>query len=592
MHCTWRWTPTRCAAEPPARPAVNPPDNTLRLLRRRRFLPFFATQFLGAFNDNVFKNAMLLLVTFHIGSTMDVNFIVNLSAGLFILPFFLFSALAGQLAERTEKAVYMQRLKLLEITIMLIASLGFLLSHVPLLMTALFLMGTQSALFGPAKYSILPQQLASEELMSGNALVESGTFLAILLGTLGGGLLIAFGGDNAPLLSVVVVGVALCGFLVSRFIPATPVSKPDLVLHWNLAAETGRIVGYLRRKPTLFLPVLAISWFWFYGALFLTQLPNYTRSTLGGDGTVATVLLTAFSLGIGVGSMLCNKLCDRKIELGLVPLGALGLTLFALDLGFAHPGAAAAMLTEGALLDGRAFLGAAGNWRVFLDLALIALCGGIYIVPLYTLVQHRCEDAYRSRVIAGNNVLNAAFMVSAALFAVTLLGAGLDIPQLFQATALVNALALALLCRAMPEMPLRSAAWLAARVRRRARSRGFERVPDDPDSGAALLLCRVDKGDTARALLLVLWAAARRMRLAVDADARLPGWLRVLLRWSDAITLSVGAGEQPEITRALAAGETVCVVSADAPGHPCQAPVFLVTVEGDGRDCTIVAEPG
>lgn len=413
-------------------------SNSLRLLGERRFLPFFLTQFLGAFNDNVFKNAMLLLVTFHLVTAERADLVVNLSAALFILPFFLFSAVAGQLSERGEKSAYMQKVKLLEIAIMAVGAAGFLLQNVPLLMFTLFMMGTQSAFFGPAKYSILPQQLHTPvELVSGNALVEAGTFLAILLGTLGGGILVAMPGEIAPRVAAAILAIAALGYLASRKIPPTPVSAPGLKVNWNPAGETRAILVYIFRRRQLLFPIIGISQFWFFGALFLTQLPNYTRHILGGDGTVATVLLSAFSLGIGIGSFLCEKLCARKIKLGLVPVGAIGMSVFAVDLGLLNlpPPAPDALLGAGEFL--------AGHWRVPADMLLMALCGGLYIVPLYTVVQSRCEDRHRSRVIAGNNILNAAFMVAAALFAIALLQFGLSIPQLFLATAGLNVLVLA-----------------------------------------------------------------------------------------------------------------------------------------------------
>ena len=562
--------------------------SSMALLRQRRFLPFFITQFLGAFNDNLFKNAMLLLIAFHLSADADTDTLINLSAALFILPFFLFSAVAGQLAERSEKADYMRRIKLLEIGIMLIGAAGFLLASVPVLLLALFLMGTQSALFGPAKYSILPQHLATGELIGGNALVEAGTFLAILLGTLAGGILVAADGADgagaAARVAPVVVMVAMLGWLASRGIPRAPVSAPELVVNWNLASETRNIIAYVAARRTLFFPIVGISWFWFYGALFLTQLPNYTRTVLGGDSTVATVLLTAFSLGIGVGSFLCEKLCARRIEPGVVPLGALGLTVFAADLALVRP-APAVPATE--LVGAAAFLLDPGNWRALADMALIALCGGVYIVPLYAMVQARCTDSHRSRAIAGNNVMNALFMVGAALFAIVLLRAGISIPGLFLATAALNALVLIFLCRRLPELALRCVAWLTARLAYRGVGRGFEQIPK---RGPALLSCKADAG--AKAALLIVWACERPIRIALGADAAAAPAQKLLAKLVARLARADGgpALQAGAIAAALEAGEAVCVIGADRDtladiARRCRTPPVPVVVaaEGDGR---------
>jgi 1-acyl-sn-glycerol-3-phosphate acyltransferase len=452
------------------------------LLRARRFGPFFVTQTLGAFNDNVFKNALVILVTFGIAglSPADVNLYVNLAAGLFILPFFLFSATAGQIAEKYEKSRLIRGIKLFEIVIMLLAVAGLALGSIPFLMGVLFLMGTQSALFGPVKYSILPQHLHETELVGGNALVEAATFLAILLGTMLGGWLMAQHG-GAQWISATVVVVAVLGYLTSRGIPSAQPTAPELRINWNPVTETWRNFRFMQTNRTVLLAVLGISWFWFYGALFLSQLPNYTKLNLGGDETVVTLLLTLFSLGICIGSLLCERLSGHKVEIGLVPLGSIGLTLFGIDLYFAQPEVA----TVTGISAGE-FLKSASNHRVLWDLLLTGIFGGFYIVPLYALIQTRSEPSHRSRIIAGNNILNALFMVAAALIAIVLLDAGLSIPQLLLVAALMNAAVAVFIYSLVPEFLMRFMVWALINTLYRIRKTGLEHIPDE---GPAVIVC-------------------------------------------------------------------------------------------------------
>ncbi|HAO31652.1 MAG TPA: glycerol acyltransferase, partial [Candidatus Competibacteraceae bacterium] len=375
-------------------------DNEFTLLRERRFLPFFVTQFLGAFNDNVFKNALIIMIAFQVAANDPArsNLLANLSAGLFVLPFFLFSATAGQLSDKFEKSRYIRWVKLLEIAIMSGAAFGFVTGNTPLLIGLLFLMGAQSTLFGPAKYSILPQHLKPEELVGGNAWIEMATNLAILLGTMLGGILIARQ-QGAYWVAGAVVSLAVLGYLSSRSIPTAPPAAPDLKINWNPLTETWRILKFTHQNFTVFQSVLGISWFWFLGSVYLAQLPNYSKLTLGGGEPVVTLLLTLFAVGIGIGSLLCERLSGRMVELGLVPFGSIGLTLFGVDLFFATPAPPA---PGGELLGVWAFLTQPGSWRVVLDIVLIGVFGGIYIVPLYALVQQRSEPTHLSRVIAGN----------------------------------------------------------------------------------------------------------------------------------------------------------------------------------------------
>ncbi len=453
------------------------------LLRRRRFGPFFLTQFLGAFNDNVFKNALIILIAFEgardAGASTDT--LVNLSAGLFILPFFLFSASAGQIADKYEKSALIRRIKLAEIAIMLAAAAGLVLGADLFLIAVLFLMGTQSAFFGPIKYAILPQHLRESELVGGNGMVEMGTFAAILLGTLFGGVLIAIPGSGRYWIAAVLVALAIAGWLASRGIPRAAALAPDLDLRWNVAAETWRIVASLGGNRTVLLSVMGISWFWLYGATFLAQLPNFTRVTLGGDQHVVTLLLAVFSLGIGIGSLLCERLSGGMVEIGLVPLGAAGLTVFGLDLTLAvEPWHGDALRGVGE------FIAEPANLRVTADLGALALSGGLFIVPLYALVQSRSDGARRARVIAANNVLNALFMVISAALAIALLGAGLSIPELFLVVAVMNAAVAWFIFKLVPEFVLRFIVWGLAHTAYRLHTDGVERIPAD---GPAVLAC-------------------------------------------------------------------------------------------------------
>src|SRR3569623_312383 len=458
------------------------PSGQSSLLTQRRFLPFFITQTLGAFNDNIFKNALVILVTFGIaGITPDqVNLYVNLAAGIFILPFFLFSATCGQFAEKYEKSQLIRYTKLLEVVIMVLAVVGLYLKSIPILMSLRFLLGTQATMFGPVKYSILPQHLHEHELVAGNAWVESATFLAILLGTMLGGFLISLDG-GWMLVCVAVLVVAVGGFLSARNIPKAAAAPPELRINWNPVTETWRNFQFMRGNRTVYLSVMGISWFWFYGATFLSQLPNYTKLFLGGDEHVVTVLLTIFSLGIGAGSFLCERLSGHRVEIGLVPLGSIGLTLFGIDIYFAMPNLA--VVHDQTVTQ---FLHTINNHRVLLDLLMIGVSGGLYIVPLYALIQPRSAATHRSRIIAGNNILNALFMVVSALLAIVLLKVGLTIPQLLLTTALRNAAVALFIYSLVPEFLMRLIVWVLINTFYRIKTKGLENIPDD---GPAVVVC-------------------------------------------------------------------------------------------------------
>ncbi len=476
------------------------------LLRERRFLPFFCTQFLGAFNDNVYKNALVIMLAFHAASLTDLSsgLLVNLCAGLFILPFFLFSATAGQLADKYEKSTIIRYVKLFEIAIMAIGAVGFVQGNLTLLIGALFLMGLHSTIFGPVKYSILPQHLRADEIVGGNGMVEMGTFLAILAGTILGGLLVAQA-DFAPLVSATVIGIAILGYLASRAIPAAPPAAPDLRINWNPLTETWANFKFTRQNRTVFLSVLGISWFWFYGATLLAQFPNYCKDVLGGNEHVATLMLTMFSLGVGAGSLLCERLSGHKVEIGLVPFGSIGLTVFALDLCFASP-----QPPGGALVGAGEFLARAGSWRILFDLVMIGVFGGFYIVPLYALIQTRSERSHQSRIIAGNNILNALFMVGTAALAAAMLHSGFSIPQMFLAIAVLNAVVAVYIYTLVGEFLMRFLIWLLIHSVYRLEKSGLEKIPDE---GAAVIVCNhVSFVDA-----LIIAAACRRpIRFVMD----------------------------------------------------------------------------
>ncbi|MEO8344383.1 MAG: MFS transporter [Betaproteobacteria bacterium] len=457
--------------------------NQFDLLRERRFAPFFWTQALGAGNDNIYKNALVIFVAYHAAhlTTIDANTLVNLAAAVFILPFVLFSATAGQLADKFEKSRLIRYIKLFEIAIMVIGFLGFWWQSLPLLFGALLLMGLHSTLFGPVKYAILPQHLKIEELVGGNGLVEMGTFVAILIGTIVGGLLVAVQPNGPVFAGAVAVMVAIIGWLISRAIPLTPAAAPGLVINWNPFTETWKNLRFAQGNRVVWLSMLGISWFWFYGATFLTQFPNFAKNVLGGDEHVVTFLLASFSIGIGVGSLLCERLSGGRVELGLVPFGSIGLTLFAVDLWFATN----AMHATG-LAGVGAYLAQPAHWRVTADLVLIGLFGGFYIVPLYALIQERSEASHRSRIIAANNILNALFMVVSAGLAIGLLTMNVSIPGLFLTTGILNAFVALYIYLLVPEFLMRFLAWLLIHTIYRVQKEGLENVPE---KGACILVC-------------------------------------------------------------------------------------------------------
>lgn len=444
-------------------------SNQFTLMSERRFRPFFFTQFLGAFNDNAFKTALITLVAFQAASlsSMDGGTLATILPGLFILPFFLFSATAGQIADKFEKSQIIRYVKAFEISIMLFASAGFFMHNIWLLATALFMMGMHSTIFGPVKYSYLPQHLKESELIGGNGMLEMGTFVAILIGQVSGAWL-AMQSNHEVLTSIAILAIAVLGYSTSRGIPHSPAAAPDLKINWNPISETYRSVQFIWQHQQIWLAIIAISWFWFFGATLLAQFPNLAKDVLYGNESVFILLLTTFSLGIGAGSLMCEKLSKGKVELGLVLLGAVGLTLFGIDLYFSSSSIHMHWNNK-AMLDFAAFVGknydAHGHlflscWRLLADIALIGVFGGLFIVPLYVLIQTRSEKSHQSRVIAANNIINALFMVISAMFSILIFEQNLNIPELFLTTALLNVLVMSYLCFRQPEYYKSFISWI------------------------------------------------------------------------------------------------------------------------------------
>ncbi len=455
------------------------------LLQQRRFLPFFLTQFLGAANDNLFKFAFTVLVTYQLQvSWLEPKMAGLVIGALFILPFVLLSATSGQWADKYDKAFIMRGVKLMEVGIMVLAGLGFWFSLVPLLLGCVFLMGLHSTFFGPVKYAYLPQHLREHELTGGNGLVEMGTFVAILLGNVGGGLLMGIPEVGPHWVAASCFVVALAGWLTARKIPASPSSDPGLKLNWNPVSETWRNLKLAWQYPSVFRSLLGISWMWFFGAVFLSQFPSFARDVLHGNEQVASLLLVVFSVGIAIGSLLCETFSHRHVEIGLVPIGAVGMTVFAFDLYLAASGLpqvpASTMYTVGE------FVAQHAHWRVMADLALLAFSAGLYSVPMYALIQLRAQPSHRARIIAANNILNALIMIVSSLLAGAMLGAGFTIPQVFGATALLNVVVVGYVFWLMPEYIVRLVMLFVTRIVYRLRVRGDLHIPTD---GAAILVC-------------------------------------------------------------------------------------------------------
>jgi 1-acyl-sn-glycerol-3-phosphate acyltransferase len=530
--------------------------NQFSLLKQRRFAPFFWVQFLGAGNDNVFKFAFTVLVTYQLQVQWLPPSLAGLVIGaLFILPFLLFSATSGQLADKYPKEVLIRFVKSLEIAIMLVAGWGFMQQNVPLLLGCVFLMGLHSTLFGPVKFAYLPQHLNERELTGGNGMVEMGTFVSILLGNVAGGLLIAVPQVGPTYVAVACIGLAVLGRALAQAVPPSPATDPGLTINWNPFTETWRNLKLAHGSVVVFRSLLGISWMWFFGAVFLSQFPSFARDVLHGNEQVASLLLVVFSVGIGIGALLCEMLSRRHVEIGLVPLGAIGMTVFSVDLYFASrslPPAAALTIAQ--------FMAQAAHWRVLLDLFLLSLFAGIYSVPMYALIQIRSQPTHRARIIAANNILNALFMIVSSLGVGALLAAGFSIPQVFLVVGLLNAVVAFYIFLLVPEYLLRFLAWLLTRCVYRFKVQGEEHIPT---TGAAILVCNhVSFVDA----VLLMAASPRPIRFIMDHRIFATPVLGALFKLGKAIPIAPqredpAAYEQAfaEARRVLEEGDLLCI---------------------------------
>lgn len=506
---------------------------------------------------------------------MDHTVLANIAAFLFILPFFLFSATAGQLADKYEKSMLMRRIKLLEIGLMSLAAIALLAEHYSLLLFVLFLMGCQSTLFGPVKYAYLPQKLQSHELVGGNALVESGTYVAIIVGLIIGVEIIDFESNRQTLIGVVLIGVAITGFLTSHQIPITEAVDPELKINWNAWQETWHIISFAREEKSVFLSILGISWFWFFGAALTIQIPAYTADILHGNESVVTSLLVAFAVGVGLGSLLCERMSGHRIELGLVPFGSIGMSLFAVDLYFAQP--EAAVSTVSSISD---FLSRAGSWRILADLALLGAFGGFYSVPLYALIQKRSKRRHLSRIIAANNILNALLMVSAAVISVVVLQLGLSIPELFLIIAVLNAVVAIYIYSLLPEFLMRFLAWLTINIVYRIRPIGLDNIPQE---GAAIVVCNhVSFMDP----IILGGSVTRPMRFVMHYKIFQMPLLSFIFRTAKAIPIASRSEDEDLMNAAfekvdaeLAAGHIVCIFPEGGLTHDGEIQRFKPGIE-------------
>lgn len=544
------------------------PQHQPSLLTQRRFLPYFITQFFGAFNDNIFKNVLLLFVAFVGANVLPIssNLFINLAAGLFILPFFLFSASAGVLADKYEKSAFIRKVKLAEIGIMCLGAIGFITESYSILLLLLFLMGTQSAFFGPVKYALLPQQLKSEELVPGNALVETGTFLAILLGTLGAGLIAS--AENAKYVAAAAVVVfAIVGYLASRHIPNAPACAPDLKFRWQPIKQTKQTIAIAKSDRTIFQSIMAISWFWFLGAAYLTQFPNFTHHYLNGNESAVSFLLALFSIGIATGSMTCDRLSNHRIDVGIIPIGSFGITIFGYLMAQAVPD------NLPIFTDFHSFLSYQPLWPLFFYLLMIGVSGGIFIVPLYALMQQQAKVTQRAQVIAALNIYNSLFMVGSAILGIVCLTIlELSIPQLFVILALLNLFVTLYLCLQVPMFLVRFLVWILTHTMYRVNHKNLHHLPE---KGGALIVCNhVSYMDA----LLLSGVCPRLIRFVMEEDyASLPPLRRFLKR---AGVIPISASNRSSIRRAFSEVE-----QALAEGHiVCIFPEGQLTADGEIND--------
>ncbi|MGE3974655.1 MAG: MFS transporter [Bdellovibrionales bacterium] len=527
-----------------------------QLLSKKRFGPLFWTLFFGAFNDNFLKNALIILITYKALTVWGLppSQMVALSGGIFILPFFLFSFLAGQMADKFEKSNMIRLTKWFEVLLMLIAAWGFYYENYGLLVFVLLMMGLHSTFFGPLKYSILPQHLAREELVLGNALVEMGTFVAILIGTIAGGVLISIQPEGALLTGIGLVAASLIGLIASYFIPAAESYDKNLKISYSPAQPVRETFRVMREVRSVFLSIMGISWFWLFGGAILSILPTYTKDVLGSNAQVVTWFLALFTIGIGVGSMLCEKLSFERLELGLVPLGSIGITLFTADLFFLDIPSTHEAYNIAGLLQTTTGL------RISFDLFMLAISSGFLTVPLYTLIQERSKPQYRSRIVAGNNFMNAMFMVVSAMMISFFLYMDVSIPQMFLILAALNAVVSLYIYSIIPEFFIRFFVWIFANLLYRLKVNGLHNIPRDT---AAVLVCNhVSFVDW----LVIAGGIQRPVRFVMDHSYAKAPFIKYLFRHAKVIPIASRKEDANAMEKAfelvskeLREGELVCI---------------------------------
>ncbi len=503
-------------------------DNQFDLLKTKRFLPLFIAQFLGAFNDNVFKNALVILIAYRLveNSGMNSQLLVTIAAGVFILPFFLFSAIAGQLADKYEKSRLISVIKFIEIIVMLLAVCGFYLHSIPIMIAILFLLGTQASFFGPVKYAILPVQLHEKELIAGNGLIEAGTFISILLGTIFGGVLILLPYGDI-FISITLILLSSVGFISSLYIPDTNIRNPNLPVNYNFLRETFTVINYSKSRWDIHLCILGISWFWLIGAVFLAELPVFAKDILHSNEHVVTWFIAVFSIGIAFGSLLCNSLLKSRVLATFVPIGAIGITIFTADLYFAANHGS--FVSSGELLKLGQFLQTLTGWRISIDLALIALCGGLFTVPLYAILQERSDPEYRARVIASNNVMNALFMVLSAIGTAIMLHIGFTITEIFLTLAVLNSFVAIYICKLLPDLLLKEILRFILTLVYRVDVIGLENFKQ---AGERVVIIANHSSFLDAALLAAF--LPEKFTFAVDTQIAKKWWVRFFLRVVDA----------------------------------------------------------
>ncbi|AXF85628.1 Lysophospholipid transporter LplT [Ephemeroptericola cinctiostellae] len=536
-------------------------NSSFVLLRQRKFLPFFVTQLSGAFNDTLFKSALTLLVTFYAAQYGGLSSAMasNLIAGVFILPFVLLSATAGQLADKFDKALLMRSIKMFEIVILSLAAFGLMQKVAWLLYLCVFLLGVHSAVFGPAKYAYLPQHLSSKEVVGGNGLVEMATFISILLGSLVAGELVHHGEQGVIVVALLCLVVAVVGYAASRFIPSTPALQ-SLKMNWNPLSETARNLRLAREDMAVFYAMIGISWLWFFGAIFLTHFAPLAKEMLHADERVVTLMLATFSIGIGVGSVLCEKLSRQQLEIGLVPFGAMGMSVFGIDLYFAIDGFVRSGVDSGALMGLGEFLRHGGSTRLLLDLFLLSLFSGLYSVPLYAMIQTFARPTHRARIVAANNIINALFMIVASVMALVLTQLGSNVAQIIGITALLNVLVAVYIFRLVPAFLLRFLAWVLTHLLYRVTFVNRQLIPA---SGAAIMVANhVSFVDA----LFLMAASPRPIRFVMDSQIFKIPVLSWLFKKLDAIPIASAKDDAflleaafLQVAHELEDGQLVCI---------------------------------